>query len=96
VATAGNGKLYETYRRLVGELSLFRRAALEVRSDAMERSLAEHRAILSALAARNADEAAQLMRVHVDGGRQRAHEAVEPRASNATDKGNDGLSALLA
>ncbi|BDC42496.1 GntR family transcriptional regulator [Paraburkholderia terrae] len=96
VATAGNGKLYETYRRLVGELSLFRRAALGVRSDAMERSLAEHRAILSALAARNADKAAQLMLAHVDGGRQRAHEAVEPRASNVTDEGNDGLSALLA
>jgi phosphonate utilization transcriptional regulator len=100
VATAGNGKLYETYRRLVGELSLFRRAALGVRGDAMERSLAEHRAILAALAARNADQAAQLMLAHVDGGRQRAHEAAQgiavPRASNGTDEGNDGLSALLA
>jgi len=93
VANAGNGKLYETYRGLVGELSLFRRAALDVRSDAVERSLAEHRAILSALAARDADEAARLMRAHVDGGRQRAHEAAEPRATN---DGNDGLSALLA
>jgi DNA-binding GntR family transcriptional regulator len=99
VATAGNGKLYETYRRLVGELSLFRRAALAVRGDAMEGSLAEHRAILSALAARNADEAARLMRAHVEGGKRRAHEAVQPRAtgeSGEQDDGNDGLSALLA
>ena len=99
VATAGNAKLYETYRRLVGELSLFRRAALSVRGDAMEQSLAEHRAILSALAARDADEAARRMLAHVDGGRRRAHEAVEPGVSDASDESDDddnGLSALLA
>ena len=77
VAAAGNGKLYETYRRLVGELSLFRRAALVVHADAMERSLAEHRAILKALASREADRAAALMHAHVNGGLQRAHEACE-------------------
>ncbi|MBP0594447.1 phosphonate utilization associated transcriptional regulator [Paraburkholderia sp. LEh10] len=96
VASAGNGKLYETYSRLVGELSLFRRTALSVRADAMERSLAEHRAILSALAARDADEAARQMLAHVDGGRQRVHEAGEPRAPNQTDDGDDALSARLA
>jgi phosphonate utilization transcriptional regulator len=78
VAAAGNGKLYETYRRLVGELSLFRRAALVVHADAMERSLAEHRAILTALASREPERAAALMHAHVNGGRQRAHEAYEP------------------
>ncbi|RFU44851.1 phosphonate utilization associated transcriptional regulator [Paraburkholderia sp. DHOC27] len=78
VAAAGNSKLYETYRRLVGELSLFRRAALVVRADAMERSLAEHRAILTALASREPERAAALMQAHVNGGRQRAHEAYEP------------------
>jgi phosphonate utilization transcriptional regulator len=78
VAAAGNGKLYETYRRLVGELSLFRRAALVVHADAMERSLAEHRAILTALASRDADHASALMHAHVNGGLQRAHEACEP------------------
>lgn len=78
VAAAGNGKLHETYRRLVSELSLFRRAALAVRADAMERSLAEHRGILTALASREPEHAAALMRAHVDGGRQRAHEAYEP------------------
>jgi phosphonate utilization transcriptional regulator len=78
VAAAGNGKLYETYRRLVGELSLFRRAALVVHADAMGRSLAEHRAILTALASRDAGRAAALMHAHVNGGRQRMHEAYEP------------------
>jgi phosphonate utilization transcriptional regulator len=78
VAAAGNAKLYETYRRLVGELSLFRRAALVVRVDAMEHSLAEHRAILTALASRDADHAAALMHAHVNGGLRRAHEACGP------------------
>ena len=71
-------KLYETYRRLVSELSLFRRAALVVQADAMERSLTEHRAILTALASRDADHAAALMHAHVHGGLQRAHAACEP------------------
>jgi phosphonate utilization transcriptional regulator len=77
VAASGNLKLYETYRRLVSELSLFRRAALTVHADAMERSLAEHRAILTALGSRDAEHAATLMRAHVNGGLQRAHAACE-------------------
>jgi phosphonate utilization transcriptional regulator len=78
VAASGNSKLYETYRRLVCELSLFRRAALVVHADAMERSLAEHRAILTAVASRDAEHAAALMHAHVNGGMQRAHAACEP------------------
>ncbi|MCC8405860.1 phosphonate utilization associated transcriptional regulator [Paraburkholderia sp. MMS20-SJTN17] len=73
VAAAGNAKLYDTYRGLVSQLNLFRRAALVVRGDAMKRSLAEHRAILIALASRDAEQAAHLMRAHVQGGLQRAH-----------------------
>ncbi|OAJ54707.1 phosphonate utilization associated transcriptional regulator [Paraburkholderia ginsengiterrae] len=80
VAGSGNLKLYETYRRLVSELSLFRRAALVVHADAMERSLAEHRAILTALASRDAEHAAALMHAHVNGGLQRAHAACETAA----------------
>ncbi|CAG4922828.1 hypothetical protein R69919_05042 [Paraburkholderia gardini] len=83
VVATGNGKLYETYRRLVGELNLFRRAALVAHDDAMERSLDEHRAILAALAARDAEHAAALMRAHVNGGRQRAHEACEPAGARS-------------
>jgi phosphonate utilization transcriptional regulator len=78
VAAAGNLKLLETYRRLVSELSLFRRAALASQLDALERSLTEHRAILTALASRDADHAAALMHAHVHGGLQRAHAAGEP------------------
>jgi phosphonate utilization transcriptional regulator len=78
VMAAGNSKLYETYRRLVSELSLFRRAALVVHEDVMARSLAEHRAILTALASRDAEHAAALIHAHVHSGLQRAHAACEP------------------
>ncbi|MCC8394557.1 phosphonate utilization associated transcriptional regulator [Paraburkholderia sp. MMS20-SJTR3] len=70
VAAAGNAKLLDTYRRLIGELSLFRRAALAVQGDAMARSLAGYRAILTALASRDAERAAALMRAHMQGGAQ--------------------------
>jgi phosphonate utilization transcriptional regulator len=83
VAAAGNVKLYETYRRLVSELSLFRRVALVVQADAIERSLAEHRAILTALASRDAERAAALMHAHVNGGLQRAHVACELACKSA-------------
>jgi len=95
VAAAGNGKLYETYRRLVGELSLFRRAALVVHADAMERSLAEHRAILTALASRDAEHAAALMQAHVNGGLQRAHEAYQT-ADRLEPAGQRSISPLSA
>jgi phosphonate utilization transcriptional regulator len=75
VAGAGNGKLFGMYRQLVGELSLFRRAALAVHEDAMEQSLAEHRAILTAIASRDAERAVKLLREHVEGGRRRVHQA---------------------
>ncbi|WP_345814773.1 phosphonate utilization associated transcriptional regulator [Paraburkholderia sp. PREW-6R] len=64
VVAAGNRKLYETYRRLVGEMSLFRRAAPVAHADAMARSLAGHRAMLTALASRDGERAAALMRTH--------------------------------
>jgi phosphonate utilization transcriptional regulator len=75
VAASGNLKLYETYRGLVSELSLFRCVALGVHAEAMARSLGEHRAILTALASRDAERAAALMQAHVSGGLQRVREA---------------------
>lgn len=60
VGAAGNQKLHETYRRCVGELCLSR--AMPPEADTMEASYAAYRAILNALASRNADDAAALMR----------------------------------
>ncbi|WP_322049362.1 GntR family transcriptional regulator [Paraburkholderia sp. J67] len=60
VAAAGNGKLHETYRRAVREARLAQRAQIDEAQRQV--SYARHRAILNALASRDADEAAALMR----------------------------------
>jgi phosphonate utilization transcriptional regulator len=78
VELAGNAKLVETYRRLVKELTLFRREALSGHGAAMPDSTREHRDIVSAIAARDAGLAGRLMREHVERGRARLHAAVDP------------------
>lgn len=61
VASSGNARLRETYVGAVCELRLAPRRALPA-SGAMEIAYAGHRALLSALASRDADESAQRMR----------------------------------
>ncbi|MBB1636098.1 phosphonate utilization associated transcriptional regulator [Cupriavidus sp. UME77] len=78
VELAGNRKLVETYRRLVKELTLFRREALSADSNAIPASTREHREIVSAIAARDVELAGRLMREHVERGRARMHAAVAP------------------
>ena len=60
----GNRKLIELYRRLVKELSLFRRANL-ADGQQIPVSVQEHRVILKAIAAGDADAAAAALRAHV-------------------------------
>jgi phosphonate utilization transcriptional regulator len=64
VAIGGNRKLTSIYRRLINELSLFRRMNL---ADAamLPISAGEHRAIVRAIAAGDADAAGRAMRQHV-------------------------------
>jgi DNA-binding GntR family transcriptional regulator len=62
VAAAGNARLLETYERTVSELRLSPRRTLPAHG-AMDASYAGHRALLSALASRDADESATRMRV---------------------------------
>jgi len=78
VELTGNGKLVDTYRRLVKELTLFRREALSGSTGALPDSTREHREIVSAIAARDAELAGRLMREHVERGRARMHAAVDP------------------
>ncbi|WP_240161269.1 GntR family transcriptional regulator [Burkholderia sp. Ax-1719] len=60
VAAAGNGKLHESWRRAVSEARLANRTGFD---DAQrEASYAQHRAVLNALASRDADEAIAQMR----------------------------------
>lgn len=64
VEFVGNRKLIDLYRRLVKELSLFRRANL-ADGQQIPVSVQEHRAILKAIAAGDADGAARALRAHV-------------------------------
>lgn len=64
VEFSGNRKLTSIYRRLINELSLFRRLNL---ADAklLPISAGEHRAIVKAIASGDSDAAGQAMRAHV-------------------------------
>lgn len=69
---AGNAKLLEMYRRLVNELSLYRRKTFE-QGAILPTSVREHRKIVEAIAAKNADLAGKLMRDHALASRARMH-----------------------
>lgn len=70
---AGNATLLESYRRLVGELSLFRHQAHAKIRDAssLRASVADHQAVLAAIAAGDGKRATRLIRAHVEASRKR-------------------------
>jgi phosphonate utilization transcriptional regulator len=74
VAYAGNAKLLDTYRRLVKELSLFRRASLG-QGGILPLSTREHRDIVEHIAKRDAVGAGAALRAHVMASRARMHKA---------------------
>ena len=78
VAFAGNRKQTSLYRRLINELSLFRRMNL---SDArlLPMSASEHRAIVKAIASGDADAAGRAMRAHALDSKQRTLDKNLPR-----------------
>jgi phosphonate utilization transcriptional regulator len=77
---AGNRKLSVLYRRLINELSLFRRMNLAA-VGALPTSAGEHRAILKAIAAGDAPAAGAAMRQHVLDSKERTlrNQALAPR-----------------
>jgi len=82
VDCAGNRKLLELYRRLVNQLSLFRRANL-ADGRQIPVSVQEHRAILKAIAAGDADAAGLALRAHVLESKERTRRNHRPAASAA-------------
>jgi DNA-binding GntR family transcriptional regulator len=65
VEASGNRKLVETYRRLMAQMGPYRRPSARLRGN-VERSIAEHRAIVAAARRRDVDKAvAQIIR-HVE------------------------------
>lgn len=78
----GNSKFGATYRKLVNELSLFRRQNLTDESMAIYSR--EHRQIVKAIAARDADAAGQAMFQHVMNSRDRTLQNYKNRSTTAT------------
>ncbi|HVE50374.1 MAG TPA: phosphonate utilization associated transcriptional regulator [Casimicrobiaceae bacterium] len=83
VEMAGNAKLAQLYRRLVNELNLYRRASLS-QAGTLPVSVAEHRAIVQCIAARQSAAAGRLLHDHVIDSRERAHRAREGVAARAS------------
>jgi phosphonate utilization transcriptional regulator len=83
VVLAGNEKLLATYRRLVNELNLYRRATL-AQSGTLPVSTREHRDIVDRIAAGQANAAGRALYEHVMASRERMHRA---RASSRTTAG---------
>ena len=63
-AASGNGKLQEVYRQLLGQIGRYRIRSLALRGN-LQRSVAEHAAILRAARRGDAERAAHLMSEHV-------------------------------
>jgi DNA-binding GntR family transcriptional regulator len=64
VDASGNRRLQELYAQLVGQMNRYRRRSLALRGS-LHQSVAEHRAILAALAERDPDRAARLVADHI-------------------------------
>jgi DNA-binding GntR family transcriptional regulator len=72
VELAGNAKLLVTYRRLVNELSLYRRTSL-AQEGALPLSSRQHHDIVEKIAGRQAAAAGRALQEHVNGSRERMH-----------------------
>jgi DNA-binding GntR family transcriptional regulator len=83
VSLAGNEKLLATYRRLVNELHLYRRATL-AQSGTLPVSTREHRDIVDRIASGQAAAAGRALYDHVMASRERMHRGRSaPRAAAA-------------
>ena len=99
VELAGNSKLAAIYRKLIKELSLFRRLNLED-GWLMPISASEHRQIVKAIASGDADAAGKAMFEHVMDSKERtiAHNLRRQLAANtesATEPGSKNLRASM-
>jgi phosphonate utilization transcriptional regulator len=83
VEMTGNGKLTAIYRKLIKELSLFRRLNL-AESQLMPASIGEHRQIVKAIAAGEPEAAGKALFQHVMDSRQRTIDNETRRQARAT------------
>ncbi|HEY5309076.1 MAG TPA: phosphonate utilization associated transcriptional regulator [Casimicrobiaceae bacterium] len=82
VELAGNTKVLATYRRIVNELHLYRRASL-AQAGALPVSTREHHDIVEKIAGGQALAAGRALYEHVMGSRERMHRARDGQASSS-------------
>ena len=82
---AGNRELAVAYRRLVGNLTLFRQRTLAVEGSLVD-SNAEHHRIVEFLEARDGDAAAALMQQHIEESSQRTRLALKHHTTEETSR----------
>ncbi len=85
VELTGNAKLLATYRRLVNELNLYRRTALEL-NGTVSISTREHREIVDRIAAGQGASAGKALYQHVMESRERMHRATAASAGSGATK----------
>ena len=89
---SGNRKLVEIHRRLVSQMGPYRRPSARLRGN-LERSIAEHQAILDAVRASDVELAAALVLEHVRVPQRRLESLSEQefaRESGVAEPGADG------
>jgi DNA-binding GntR family transcriptional regulator len=72
VTASGNDTLGEIYRQLLGQMGRYRLQSLSLRGN-LERSIAEHRAIVQVAGEGDAERAASLMAAHIQVPQMRLH-----------------------
>ncbi|MEP6702221.1 MAG: phosphonate utilization associated transcriptional regulator [Betaproteobacteria bacterium] len=75
---AANAKLLDIYRKLVNELSLYRRKTIERGGAILPTSMREHKKIVEAIATRDEVAAGRLMFEHAMASRERMHDGQKP------------------
>jgi len=83
VVASGNRKLIEVYRRLIGQMGPYRRPSAVLRGS-LERSIAEHCAIMAAARAHDVGAAEALVLEHIQVPQRRLHALTEEEFARET------------
>jgi DNA-binding GntR family transcriptional regulator len=89
MAASGNRKLLEVYERLMAQMGPYRRPSARLRGN-LERSIAEHREIVAAARARDADAAVGLVMRHIRVPQQRLEAISEEEFARSAFDGAAG------
>ncbi len=92
VVAAGNGKLLDVYRRLIGQMAPYRRPSALLRGG-LDRSISEHREIMDAARAQDAARASALMLQHIQVPQRRLMTLTEEEFARETQGAVEAMTA---